>query len=41
LRLRPSDKLEDYFNRAAALRELANKRLADALADEPGNDGDN
>lgn len=41
LRLHPSDKLEEYFNRATALRELANKRLADALADEPGTDGDN
>jgi hypothetical protein len=41
LRLRPSDKLEDYFNRATALRELADRRLADALADEPGTDGDN
>ncbi len=41
LRLHPSDKMEDYFNRAATLRDLANRRLADALADEPGTDGDN
>jgi hypothetical protein len=41
LRLRAADKLEDYFNQANALREHASKRLADALADEPGNDGEN
>jgi hypothetical protein len=41
LRLHPSDKLEDYFDRATALRDLANRRLADALANEPGADGDN
>jgi hypothetical protein len=41
LRLRAADKLEDYFNQANALRERADKRLADALADEPGNDGEN
>jgi hypothetical protein len=41
LRLQPSDKLEDYFSRATALRELANKRLANALTDDPGYDDDN
>ena len=41
LRLRAADKLDDYFNKANALRERANKRLADALADEPGSDGEN
>jgi hypothetical protein len=40
LRLHASDKLEDYFNRAAALRDLADRRLADALADDPGTDGE-
>lgn len=41
LRLRGSDKLEDYFSRAASLRGLANERLADILADEPTADGEN
>src|SRR5262249_14829136 len=35
LRLRASDTLEGFFDKAASLRELAGKRLADALADEP------
>ena len=31
LRLRPSDKLEDYFNKAALLQELADRKLTEAL----------
>jgi hypothetical protein len=41
LRLRSSDALEDYFSRAASLHELANKRLTDALANEPRKSGEN
>jgi pSer/pThr/pTyr-binding forkhead associated (FHA) protein len=41
LRLRPSETLEGYFNRATGLRELANRRLTEALADEPAKDGEN
>jgi FHA domain-containing protein len=41
LRLLPSESLEDYFTRTTSLRALADKRLADALADEPGKDGEN
>jgi FHA domain-containing protein len=40
-RLRPSDTLEDYFKRAATLHEAASKRLTEALATEPGPDGEN
>jgi hypothetical protein len=40
LRLRPSDKLEDYFSKATLLRGLADQRLIDAIADDPVSDGD-
>jgi hypothetical protein len=40
LRLRPSDKVEDYFSKATLLRELADQRLTDAVADDPVLDGD-
>jgi hypothetical protein len=41
LRLRPSDTLEGFFDKAASLRERAGKRLADVLADEPAREGEN
>jgi hypothetical protein len=41
LRLRPSDTLDDYFNKAASLRDGADKRLTDALANEARKDGEN
>jgi hypothetical protein len=41
LRLRASDALEDFFNRAARLREFADRRLTEALANEPGKDAEN
>jgi pSer/pThr/pTyr-binding forkhead associated (FHA) protein len=40
LRLRPSDTLESYFARTTTLRELANKRLSEALATERKKDED-
>jgi hypothetical protein len=40
LRLYPAEKLDSYFDRAAGLRERASKRLADAIANEPGKDDD-
>jgi hypothetical protein len=41
LRLRPSDKLEDYFNKAAQLEERAAQKLTEALDDDPIADDDN
>ena len=38
VRLRPSDTMEDYFKNLEGLRELANRRLIDALANDPSND---
>ena len=38
LRLRGSETVEDYFKRAATLRTLADKRLIDALANDPAYD---
>ena len=41
LRLRSSITLEDYFRGAEGLRELANSRLIDALANNPKKDDEN
>ena len=40
LRLRPSEKLEDYFNKASLLRDRADQRLSEALAGEAIQDGE-
>jgi len=38
VRLRPSDTMENYFKGLEGLRELANSRLIDALANDPNKD---
>jgi hypothetical protein len=38
VRLRPSHTMEDYFKSLEGLRELANSRLIDALANDPNKD---
>jgi len=38
VRLRGSETVEDYFKRTATLRSLADKRLSDALANDPAYD---
>ncbi|MBO0764473.1 MAG: FHA domain-containing protein [Hyphomicrobiaceae bacterium] len=40
LMLRAPNTLEDFFNRAPDLREFADKRLAEAVANEPGTDAE-